>query len=237
MRVVVTRPQPQGKHTADALAARGHDVWEVPLMRIEPIEADVSGAWGGVVMTSANAAAAITGNPAFATLCKLPLYAVGHRSADAAEDAGFTDVTSAGGALPDLVRLLRERAAAAAPLLYVAGEHRAADLIGELTANGIAAEMRIVYRAVAAPFPDEFIAALESGGDVQAVLHFSRRSAESYVAGAREAGVAEQALAVRHYCLSDQIAEPLIQAGANRVTVAPRPDEATLIELVPLPPG
>ena len=138
----------------------------------------------------------------------------------------------------DLVRLLRERRAdAKAPLLYLAGEDRAADLVGELAAHGIAAEMRVVYRAVTAPFPDELVAALEAGGDVQAVLHFSRRSAENYVAGARAAGVAEQALAVRHYCLSAQVAAPLRAAGATRVAVAPRPEEAALIELLPLSPG
>jgi uroporphyrinogen-III synthase len=237
MRVVVTRPQPQGKHSAEALAARGHDVWEVPLMRVEPIDADISGSWGGVIITSANAAGVLGGNPAFGALRKLPLYAVGRRSGEAAQEAGFSDVTSAGGAVHDLVRLLRgRRADAKAPLLYLAGEDRAADLIGELAASGIAAELRVVYRAVALPFPDELAAALEAGGDVQAVLHFSRRSAANYLAGARGAGIAEQAMAVRHYCLSEQVAEPLVNAGAKRVTIASRPEEATLIELLPLSP-
>jgi len=167
----------------------------------------------------------------------LPLYAVGARSAEAARTGGFTNVTSAGGDVRDLVRLLRGRKAdATAPLLYLAGEDRAADLIGELAAHGIAAEIRVVYRAVAAPFPDELIAALESG-DVQAVLHFSKRSADNYLAGAREAGIAEQALAVRHYCLSAQVAAPLEAAGAKRVAVARRPEEAALIELLPLSPA
>jgi hypothetical protein len=34
---------------------------------------------------------------------------------------------------------------------------------------------------------------------------------------------------VRHICLSAQIAEPLMGAGANRIAIAPRPDEAALI--------
>jgi uroporphyrinogen-III synthase len=238
MRVVVTRPQPQGKRTADALAARGHDVWEVPLMKVEPVEADLSGSWGAVIITSGNAPTAIAGNAAFAGLCKLPLYSVGRRSAEAAREAGFADVTSAGGDVHDLVWLLRERRAdAKAPLLYLAGEDRAADLIGELAAHGVAAEMRVVYRAVTAPFPDELVAALEAGDDVQAVLHFSKRSAENYVAGARAAGIIEQAMDVPHYCLSAQVAEPLQAAGAADVTIAPRPHEAALIELLPRPPG
>ncbi len=238
MRVVVTRPQPQGAHTAAALAARGHDVWEVPLMKVEPVAADLSGGWGAVVITSANAPDAIAGNPARDALVKLPAFAVGRRSAEAAREAGFSTVTSAGGDVRDLVRLLRERRAdAQAPLLYLAGEDRAADLVAELAVHGIAAEMRVVYRAVTQPFPDELVAALEAGGDVQAVLHFSRRSAENYVAGAQAAGVTEPAMAVRHYCLSEQVAAPLRAAGAKRVTVAPRPEEAALIELLPLSPG
>jgi len=234
MYVLVTRPEPAAERTARALAARGHKAWKVPLMRIEPVAADLSGGWGGVIVTSANAPAAVAAD---AALTKLPLFAVGERSAQAARAAGFVNVTSAGGDIRDLVQLLRERKAdAKAPLLYLAGEDRAADLIAELAAHGIAAEMRVVYRAVTAPFPDALIAAIEAG-DAQAVLHFSRRSAENYVAGARAAGILGQALALRHYCLSAQVAEPLAAAGAKRVSVALHPEEAVLIELLPLSPA
>ena len=165
MRVVVTRPLPQGTRTAAVLAARGHDVWEMPLMKIESVAADLSGSWGAVVITSANAPGAIGDNPARAALLKLPLYAVGRRTAEAAQEAGFANVTSAGGDVRDLVQLIKERHAdAKAPLLYLAGEDRAADLVVELAAHGIAAEMRVVYRAVTQPFPDELVAALEAGG-------------------------------------------------------------------------
>jgi uroporphyrinogen-III synthase len=238
MRVVITRPQPASERTAAALAARGHDVFQAPLMMVEPVAADLSGTWGALVITSANAPGAVASNPAFAALLELPVYAVGRRSAEAAQQAGFADVTSAGGDVRDLVQLIAERHAdAKAPLLYLAGEDRAADLVGELASHAIAAQMRVVYRAVTAPFPDELVAALEAGGDVQAVLHFSRRSAENYVAGARAAGVAEQAMDVRHYCLSAQVAAPLNAAGAKRVAIAPRPEEAALIELLPRSPG
>jgi len=101
-----------------------------------------------------------------------------------------------------------------------------------LSARGIAAEMRVVYRAAAAPFPSALIEALKAG-EVDAVLHFSRRSAENYAAGARQAGIAGPALAVRHLCLSAQVAEPL--AGAGQVTIAARPDEAALIALLQAP--
>jgi uroporphyrinogen-III synthase len=231
MRLAVTRPQADSERTAATLRARGHRVLIAPLMRIEPEMADLSGGWGGIIITSANAPAAIADSPARAALVGLPLFAVGGRSADTARQAGFSNVTSAGGDVRDLVRLIAARRAdAAAPLLYLAGEDRAADLIGEIAACGIAAEMRIVYRAITVPFPRELIAALKSG-EIDAVLHFSRRSAENYLAGAGQAGITVQALGVRHLCLSAQIAEPIAVAGGKRIAVAGRPDELTLIEL------
>jgi len=232
MRVVVTRPQADSERTAAALRARGHEVLVAPLLRVEPVAADLSGGWGGVIITSANTSGAIAGNLARAALVKLPLFAVGQRSADSARMAGFADVTSAGGDVRDLVQLIAERRAdAAAPLLYLAGEDRAADLVAELAVHGIASEMRVVYRAASAPFPPALTAALQAG-DVDAVLHFSKRSAENYIAGARQQGIIEQALAVRHFCLARPIAEPLSGAGAGSIAVAKRPDEAALLGLL-----
>lgn len=229
MRLVVTRPPADGERTAAALRARGHKVLLAPLMRVEPIAADLSGGWGAVIITSANAASAIADNPARVTLLKLPVFAVGRRSADAARQIGFTDVTSAGGDVRDLVRLIAERRPdASAPLLYLAGKDRAAELVSELVMHGIAAEMAVVYRAETLPFPPELTAALQAG-EVDAVLHFSRRGAENYLAGAAQAGVAEWALGVRHICLSAQIAAAFADAGASRIAIAPRPDEGALI--------
>src|SRR5665213_194592 len=231
MRIVVTRPQADSERTATTLRARGHDVLIAPLLQVELVGTDFSGGWGGIIITSANAPGAIAGHPAREKLTKLPLYAVGQRSADAARAAGFSNVTSAGGDVSDLVRLITTRRAEAAPLLYLAGEDRAADLMAELVANGIAAEMAVVYRAVSAPFPPALTAALKAG-EVDAVLHFSRRSGDSYLTGAAKTGVAEQSLAVRHLCLSAPIAEPFVKAGAGNVAIAKRPDEATLLALL-----
>jgi uroporphyrinogen-III synthase len=232
MRVVVTRPLADSERTAAALRARGHEVLMAPLLHVEPVATNFSGSWGGIIITSANAPGAIAGHAAHDKLTKLPVYAVGQRSADAARQVGFSNVISAGGDVRELVRLIAARRAdAAAPLLYLAGEDRAADLIAELVAHGIAAEMAIVYRAAAAPFPSALTAALKAC-EVDAVLHFSKRSAENYVAGARQAGILAQALAVRHLCLAQPIAEPLSGAGAGSIAVAKRPDEAALIALL-----
>jgi uroporphyrinogen-III synthase len=226
MRIVVTRPQADGERTAAALEALGHEVLIAPLMRIEPIAADLAGTWSAIVITSTNALQAAAA-PRFK---RLPVFAVGGRTAEAARQAGFATVSAANGDTKDLVRLIGARSAGAkAPLLYLAGEDRAGDLVAELAARGIGAELRVVYRAVAEPFPPVLAAALEAG-DVDAVLHFSRRSAELFIEGARASGVAGPAEDVRHLCLSAQVAEPL--AGASRIAIAARPEEAALTALL-----
>ena len=231
MRVVVTRPQADGERTAATLEALGHEVLVAPLMRIDPVAANLAGTWSAIVITSANALQAAP-DTADKTL---PVFAVGDRSAEAARRAGFAKVSSANGDIKDLIRLVAARTVGArAPLLYLAGEERAGDLVAQLAACGIDAEMKIVYRAVVEAFPPVLAAALESG-DVDAVLHLSRRSAELFVEGARASGVAGPAEDVRHLCLSSQVAEPLI--GASRIAVAARPEEAALIALLRAPPA
>ncbi len=64
MKLVVTRPQADGERTAAALRAQGHEVLLAPLMRVEALPADLTGTWGAAIVTSANAPAALAGNPA-----------------------------------------------------------------------------------------------------------------------------------------------------------------------------
>jgi len=235
VRLLVTRPEPESEETAARLRARGHDVLVAPLLRIELApDADIgAGSWSGIVMTSGNAARAIERHPRFAELRGLPVFAVGQRTAAAALSAGFSDVLSADGNADDLVRLIvAYRAILAGRLLYLAGVDRAADVAGELRTAGLSAHTVVIYRAVAAgEFPDTVRTAL-AAGELDGVLHLSRRSAESYLACARRDGLLERAILPKHYCLSAQVAEPLIAAGARNIAVASRPDEAALIELL-----
>lgn len=237
MKIVLTRPQDDSERTAGALRARGHQVLVAPLLRVEAVAADLHHDFGAVIITSANAAAAVVTHPARAKLIALPVFAVGRRSAQAARSAGFSAIHTAGGDADDLVRLIAEhRPDDKAPLLYLAGEDRAGDLIGDLAVHDVAAELAVVYRAAAVPYSPELIAALTEGA-VDAVLHFSRRSADQYIDGGKKAGIAAQAMRVRHLCLSGPIAESLITAGARNVIVANRPDESSITALINQPDG
>jgi uroporphyrinogen-III synthase len=231
MRVLVTRPRPDGERTAAILRTRGHDVLLTPSMQVRPVPAVLAGNWSAVIVSSSNALRVLPADQ-LAPLLRLPLYAIGERSAETARAAGFREVRWSHGDANALVHLVAERYAnEIAPHLYLAGEHRAADIEGALGQKGIRVATVVVYRNMTTGFPPELIDAMERGM-IDAALHFSRRSAENFVAGAESAGLVAQALTPRHLCLSEQVAEPLRVAGARNVAAARRPDETALLELL-----
>ncbi|MCC6888018.1 MAG: uroporphyrinogen-III synthase [Hyphomicrobiales bacterium] len=203
-----------------------------PLLRVQNVVAPLDGDFHAVVFTSLNAVRAIEDRPALERLLALPAYSVGGRTAEAALALGFDPVVSADGDADDLVRIIRTHFRPGASLLYLSGAERSRDLAGPLDALGIALETRVVYRALAAErFPPGVAEAL-AGGRIDCVLHFSRRTAATFVTCARAVGLSVAALAVTHGCLSAQVAEPLVAAGAGCVRTAARPTEAALIDVV-----
>jgi uroporphyrinogen-III synthase len=232
MRLLVTRPDADGARTADALRLRGHSVLLTPLLRMEIVPA----VWpdqdyAAVVLTSANAARAVQAHAQRGKLTLLPVFTVGPHTTEAAHKAGFSDVQCANGDKDDLAKLLSTRFGPDdPPILYLAGEDRAGEL--ELARSGAKVVTAVVYRmAKTQSFPAELISAL-SQRQIDGVLHFSRRSAEAYIQGAGAAGITNRALEPSHYCLSHQVAGPLAAAGAVGIQIAPRPNEAALIELL-----
>jgi uroporphyrinogen-III synthase len=235
VRLLVTRPKPDGERTAAALRARGHEALVSPLLRVEAVpDADLgAGSWAGLIVTSRNAIRALAGHPRAHELFRLPVFTVGRRTAEAAREAGFADTISADGDAQALVRLvLTQRRAGGGPLLYLAGADRTGDVAGALTEAGLTVETIVVYRAVMVkelPMP---VRAALAARELDGVLHFSRRSADVYLRCARSADMLESALAPLQYCLSPQVAEPLVAAGGEKVVIAPRPEEAALLELL-----
>jgi uroporphyrinogen-III synthase len=233
LRLLVTRPEPDAQRTAAALRARGHDVLVMPMLRVERINADFgSGPWAAVLMTSANAVRAIAGHREFGALCALPALVVGERTRAAADAAGFADVASANGDAEALARLVVARLSPGPiPLLYLAGEQRTADFEAALRSHSFNVRTVAVYRTVAATEFSQTIRDALASGEIDGVLHFSRRSAEAFVAAAAAAGALGNGLTTRHYCLSAQVATALANKAVG-VEVAAHPTEAALLALV-----
>ena len=237
MAVLVTRPHPDDEATAAALRDRGFDVLRAPMLRFEPVpfHDDADARYGAVIVTSANALRAIAAQLADSRLLKLPLFAVGEHTASAARGAGFGQVITAGGnaaALRDLVlaAVKSKQLKKATTLLYLAGADLARDLAGELGEKGFTVVTHTTYRmAPASSLPREICDAFVAN-QVEAVLHYSRRSARAFLEAARSGGVEISALALPQCCISAAVAAVLRDAGATQVTAAASADENALFE-------
>lgn len=237
MSILVTRPHPDNEATADVLRARGHAVLLAPVLKFEPVafHDERETRYDGVIVTSANAIRGIAPQLPDLDLLDLPLFAVGQHTAAAARDAGFADVIVAGGdaaALRDKVvqsardKLLKKKST----LLYLAGADLSRDLGGELGAEGFIVVTQTTYRmAPVKVLPREVCDGFAAHG-IEAVLHYSRRSARAFLDAARDEGVEISALAIPQCCLSETVAGVLREAGASQVLVAATPDENALFD-------
>jgi uroporphyrinogen-III synthase len=237
MAVLVTRPHPDGEATAKALRARGFEVLLAPMLQFEPVpfHDDDEARYGAIVVTSANALRAIAGELEGHRILKLPLFAVGEHTAAAAREAGFAEVKSAKGDAEALRDLLLERVKAkqlkkSATLLYLAGADLARDLAGELGEKGFTVVTHTTYRMLpVSRLPQDACDAFMAHG-IEAVLHYSRRSARAFLDAARAGGVEISALALPQCCISAAVASILHDAGATQVMTAASPDENALFE-------
>jgi uroporphyrinogen-III synthase len=237
MAILVTRPHPDGETTATGLRARGLEVLLAPMLRFEPVafHDDEEAGYGAVIVTSANALRGIEPHLEGSPLLELPLFAVGEHTASAARRVGFAHVIPANGdasALRDrvLASVKAKELKKACTLLYLAGADLARDLAGELGERGFSVVTHTTYRMNPVhSLPREVADAFTAGG-IQAVLHYSRRSARAFLQAARSAGVEVSALAIAQCCISDAVASIVREAGAAQVMVAAAPHENALFE-------
>jgi uroporphyrinogen-III synthase len=233
MLVLVTRPQPDAARTAARVTGLGHEVVVDPLLSISPITVSQipQGPFAALAATSANAARAAAANVKLDFARSIPIFTVGNQTAEAARAAGFKKVISADGDAGALARLVKSRLDAGSRVLHLAGEDRAQELSTLLTSSGIAVEVLVLYRAeLSETFAPATVVAL-SQNRVDAVLHFSLRTAASFAFLVERHGLREFARRPRHLCLSRNVAQGLATLGVG-FECAIEPTEAELLALL-----
>ncbi|NNM73976.1 uroporphyrinogen-III synthase [Enterovirga aerilata] len=231
MLVLVTRPRDQGEATARRLALMGHDALLAPVLDVVPVtEAPPEGRFDAVLVTSANALPALAGErDRFAGAA---IVAVGRRTAERARAAGFGNVAEAGGDSRALVDFVLGTTPRGARLLHAAGRDRKPEPGGSLAAAGYDVATWACYEArPAAGLPVPAAEALRDGR-VDAVLHYSRRSAELFARLARHAGLGEAIAGTHHVCMSADVAAGLASLAGLKLLIAPKPDETALLRLL-----
>jgi uroporphyrinogen-III synthase len=181
---------------------------------------DVS-AFHCVIATSAHAITCLDPNLR-KSLQSHPLYVVGTRTAQAAQAAGFTKIKRPCAQASDLVAVLSSHPKQT--WLYLAGHDRKPDLESALRQSGHHITPLIIYEARAAARLDPQAHAELEQNKLDAVLHYSRRSAEVFLALAQAEGLAAQASALQHICLSNDVAA----AVGTKAVIAKTPDQEGL---------
>ncbi len=234
MLVLLTRALDEGTRTAIKLAANGHRAILSPVLDMVPTGAEwPRGVVGGLLATSSQAFELFSDQPDWPqpeARRLLPLYLVGARTRDAARDRGFEGPALIAADAKELAASVAAGVDASRRLLYLAGRDRKPDLERTLAEAGRSVETIEVYSAQAADsLSDEAIASLRSG-EIGAVLHYSRRSAEIFLDLARRADLDASSLA--HASISSDAAAPLWSAGFGEAHVAEQPNEQAMLALV-----
>jgi uroporphyrinogen-III synthase len=235
MAVLLTRPSPDNEASAAALRARGFEVLLAPMLRFEPLafELDPDETCKAVIVTSANALRAVEPALAQSRLLELPLFAVAEHTAATARALGFVQVIAADGDASALCERVLESVRAKelkkkSRLLYFAGSDQSRDIAAELGKHGLEVATMVTYRMVALATLPRAVCDAFANNTIEAVLHYSRRSAAVFLEAVRNGGIEISALAVPHCCMSDNVAAVLHEAGAAQVKIAASPDENAL---------
>lgn len=230
--MLVTRPEPDASDTAARLAALEIDATVCPLLTFEPLATSLPDPTGfaALALTSANALRALAARGALEGYRGLKTFTVGDRTAARARAFGFTDVTSAGGTAADLVERLAH-AGLSGPVFYPAARDQAADLAKSLAPYGVMVITTQVYAMnPVASLPAAVRADLVAGA-IGAVLFYSRRTAETFVRVAGDGLGREARTRLGVLCLSETVAEPLVEAHFVRVGLADHPSEEAMLGL------
>ncbi len=229
MRLLITRPAADAVPLAERLAALGHEVLIDSALAIRFVAGNLPdlSAIRGLLFTSTNGVRAFA---AASNRRDLPVFAVGDRTAQAARDAGFASVASAGGDVVALTALVADHwSCERGLLLHGAGSARAGDLAGALQEKMIPVRVETLYEAVPATTLQAHTIAAITAGRLDGILLFSPRTTRQIVTLIEDAGLADRVAEIDLWCLSRAVAEAAAELTFRRVHVAAHPTEAALL--------
>jgi uroporphyrinogen-III synthase len=241
MRVLITRPELQARKTASKLRALGHDPVLFPLFAPEH---DTDAA--RTALSNPHDAIALTSAEAVRCLVKLgetldahfdiPVFVVGRLTAEAAEQAGFRRVLTAGGngqVLGDLIaNYFRARGEQSVTLLYLAGHRRSGGLESALEGHGLSHVTVPIYDMKPVDYSLEEQQAVLVNKPVDAVFLFSRENGRRFFELDIFRHSREPLKRTLFFCLSRNIAESVPEEYKHSTLVSANPDEDELIDLL-----
>ncbi len=231
MHLLLTRATEDAARTGAALVEAGHRVSVSPVIAIVGTGAGrPPGVVDALLATSAHAFAYLDGWPTPEARRLMPLMLVGRRTAEVARTHGFVGRSVVAATATDLAVAIPDAIPNLPRLVYVAGRDRKPDLENALAILGRTPEVVEAYEARPTASLEPGVVEALRAGRIEGAPHFSRRGATLFIDLARRDDVDVTRLA--HFCLSEDVAIPLREAGCARVVVADAPNESALLRLV-----
>lgn len=233
-RVLVTRPQPGAGDTARRLAELGFDPVLLPLTETramdipEPPEARD---FDAVVATS-GAALRHAPRDMMRGMARLPLFAVGDRTAEVARQAGFERADSAHGDSPALAAHVAKSLPAGSRLAYLCGRVRTGALAERLRKAGFSVMVVETYDTLPVERTDEEAVVALGGRPVDAALLYSANAAVLFARLLASPRIGALLRPARPLCISARTAQALPPSAQDRAGIAAAPDEAALLALL-----
>lgn len=185
--IVITRPEPEAFETARLVTAAGGTALLSPVLRVVPPPDPAPlaralahpGRWDGILVTSVNGARALLA--AWPPGSRLPVYAVGAKSASPLVAAGF-EVTVADGPADacTLAATLLACNGSGRRYLFLRGEQGREVLIEALQSGGCQVDLVTAYATESAHLLSAEVQSAWRAGAIDAVTLFSSRSARSF---------------------------------------------------------
>ena len=237
MRVLVTRPEPDGLKLKGLLEERGYEAEVAPLMSAafdNCDEVDLEGITA-LIATSRNALRALRGQLAAEGARALRLYAVGAGTAEEARRLGFGTIIKGPGTVGALIPII---ASTLDPmeemLLHLRGDRVTLDVRAELEAQGFRVAEAIVYRMRAAQQFQPAVVDQLNDGEIDAVMLMSPQTAAIYARLVAKHRLEVAVRRIAHLCVSDSVANRLTSLGNIPVEVAEAPTIEEMLALVDL---
>ncbi len=224
--VLVTRPADDAGDLCDALRTAGFIPMLAPMLDIVPLDPSVPSldSVQAIVFTSVNGVRHCPAVPR-----DLPVYCVGDRTADAARDAGFKTVVSAGGDINDLETVLT--GANLDPnrvILHICG----ADVVRPMVVPGVRVEPLVAYRADMVTRLPWVVRVMIRLGCVTGVLFFSARTGQAFVNTMKKMNLDRACAGIGALCLSDSVVESVSDLPWRGLYTAQRPDRTAMLDLL-----
>jgi uroporphyrinogen-III synthase len=234
--VLLTRPYPQSKKTAQKLKGLGLEVFLDPLMEREllPVQIYSHHRYQAILLTSMNAL------PALKNLkIALPIFTVGKATAEAVQEQGHIQkVTSADGTAKDLAQLIEGTLLPEdGPLLYLSGKEIQFDLTQQLAKKYFQVDRVVCYRMHPALTLLPSTRDLLTDQKLHWILFYSRRTAEIFVNIIKNESFASLLSEAKAGTLSQEISHVLKELPFQSIVTAAFPTEEHLLKELFLDPA